>query len=393
MSKYVVYAIVITMLVIAGFAGYRLVYIPHAADTPAELAAKYQCPMHPAFVSEKPGECSICGMNLVPVKTEEAQSVAPPAPAKKKVMYKSTMMPKEISDKPGKDSMGMEMVPFEVEEKQAGGVEGLAPVTVSAGQQQLIGVRTEPVQYRELDKVIRTAGRIAYDPDLYSAETEYLGTLKAKERVKDSPLPDAAESAASLVKSSRMKLQLMGLSREQIEELGKKGSVPDNLLIGGRNGKLWLYAQIFDYESGQVKKGQVIKFSSKSFPGKTFRAEIEAIDAVLNTETRTLRVRAQFDNGEGLLRPNTFVNAEINISLGRQLSVPRDAVMDTGTRQIVYVDKGDGHFEPREIKTGEETDDYYQVLSGLSEGEKVVTSANFLVDSESRLKSAISNFK
>jgi len=387
--------LIIVLLVIVGFVGYMLMRPHHSINSTNNAAIKYHCPMHPNFISDKPGECSICGMDLVPIQ-EEAVSMGQGEKPNTKIMYKSTMNPDEISEEPGKDSMGMEMVPFEVEENNntSGGdaaVEGLAAVTVSPEKQQLIGVQTGFAQYRELNKIIRATGKIAYDPDLFTAQTEYMEAIKARKKIKDSPMPDVKERSDSMVNSAKSKLALMGLSENQIRELEKNDEGSNYLLIAKKGGKVWVYAQIYEYESSQVKIGQTIKVTSKAFPDKIFNGTIRSIDAILDPGTRSLRVRAELENPDSLLRPESFVNAEININLGNLLSVPKEAILDTGIRQIAFIDSGSGRFEPREVKLGEETDDFYQVISGLSAGDKVVTSANFLIDSESRLKSALSD--
>lgn len=381
--------LIIILIILAGFAGYKLIHSHYGSKSTSSIAIKYHCPMHPTYVSDKPGDCPICGMKLVPMENPET------AKPTKKIMYKSTMNPNEVSDKPGKDSMGMDMVPFEIDEgseisENQSKVEGLVPVTVSPEKQQLSGVQTGFVEYRDLHMIIRSAGRIAYDPDLFTAQTEYLEAVKTREKVKDSSMLDVIERSNSLINSAKLKLALMGLSEIQIKELEEKKTVSDNLLIGKKGGTIWMYAQIYEYESNQVQIGQIINVTSKSLPGKIFGGIIRSIDPVLNPDTRTLRVRAELDNTEGLLKPDMFVNAEININLGKLLSVTKEAILDTGVRQIAFVDKGNGLFEPREVKLGQETDDYYQLLSGLAEGDKIVTSANFLIDSESKLKSALS---
>jgi Cu(I)/Ag(I) efflux system membrane fusion protein len=191
-----------------------------------------------------------------------------------------------------------------------------------------------------------------------------------------------------LVNSVRLKLALLGLNEAQIEELRQRNQVSSSLLLGN-NGEAWIYAQVYEYESGMVKAGQKVKVTANSAPGRIFYGTVKAVNSVFNPDSRTLRVSALVENPEGLLRPETYVNADISVELGGALSVPREAVMDTGTRRIAFVAKGNGHFEPREVELGGEDDDYYHVLSGLSQGEKIVTSANFLIDSESKLKDAL----
>jgi hypothetical protein len=366
---------------------------------PAQTAAaqqapkKYTCPMHPQYTAEKPGECPICGMNLVPADAPApAPSSAPAAgqPPKKKIMYRSTMNPNEVSDKPGKDSMGMEMEPFEVEETPQGpAVEGLAPVRVSPEQRQLIGLATVTVKRRTVAKTIRTSGRVAYDPDLYYAEQEYLGALTAAAQVPGAADAGVASGAASLVESARMKLKLMGLGDEQIRALEQAGTPDSSLLLAKGNRDVWVYAAVYASDLAQVKAGQRAVITAPSVTDATYEGTIAAVDPVLDPQTRSARARIPVANAGGVLRPEVYVTVEISIPLGTGLVVPADAVIDTGTRKVVFVDTGTGVLEPREVQAGTRTDDLYLLKGGVVAGEKVVTNANFLIDSESQLKASM----
>ncbi|MDD5686634.1 MAG: efflux RND transporter periplasmic adaptor subunit [Elusimicrobia bacterium] len=370
-----------------------------------QISQKYQCPMHPTYISDKPGNCPICGMKLVPMKEKSV-----PQPMKKKIMYRSSMNPGEISGKPGKDSMGMEMVPYEVDENSPAGtskVEGLSKVTISEEKQQLIGVKTGIVKKRKIIFDIRASGRVAHDPELYNAIVEYKQTLdRRKELVAENALNTneneqesqiGIQQADSLLDSSALKLKHLGLSDDQITELSKSSETFTNLILVGKpGGTVWIYAQIYMSEVDLVKPGQIMDVTSVALPGKTFSGVIKAVDTYLESESRTLRARAEVSNPEGLLKPDMYVDAVIHVDFGEKIAVPEEAVIDTGTRQVVFVKKGaglpadrQGVYEPREIKVGHSAEGYYEIISGLSVGEEVVTSANFLIDSESSLKSAI----
>ena len=138
-----------------------------------------------------------------------------------------------------------------------------------------------------------------------------------------------------------------------------------------------------------IKVRQPVEATTLSLPGEVFKGRIKAIDPTINPKTRSARIRVLIPDPKGLLRPDTFMNVRINIPLGRRLVVPEEAVIDTGTRKIVFVDEGEGYFEPREVVLGVKSQDHFEIRSGLKEGEKVVTSGNFLIDSESKLKAAI----
>jgi multidrug efflux pump subunit AcrA (membrane-fusion protein) len=409
-----------------------------------EKKALYRCPMHPTYTSDKPGSCGICGMDLVPV---EKEGQATPPAAKKKTMYRSTMNPNEVSDKPGKDSMGMDMVPFEVEESGAvTEVGGRIQVKITPERQQLIGIKTALVKSQPIHKLIKAVGRVdyaepnisvvnlkfdgwveklfvnstgravrkgeplfdIYSPELVSAQQEYLIALKA-----DATLG----GAASILKSAREKLRLWDITESQVEELGRTGEfkktvtvytpgsgivieknvVQGQKIMAGENlfkiadlSRVWIIGEVYEYELPFIKTGQEAKVSLSYYPGESFTGKIIYIYPYLRPETRTNQVRIELGNPGLKFKPEMFANLEIQVDYGTKLTVPSDAVLDAGDTKIVFVAKGDGYFEPREVKLGVRGQDMFEVLSGVSDGENVVTSANFLVDSESSLKAALS---
>jgi Cu(I)/Ag(I) efflux system membrane fusion protein len=257
---------------------------------------------------------------------------------------------------------------------------------------------------------------MVYSPELVTAEREYLLALNYYEKQKDSLDADQGQSAKRLMESSRRRLMLLQISEEEIHELEKRGAPTDELLfrapfsghviaktaVEGKSFKvgenlyeiaelspLWLRASIFESAMQLLAVGQdaVIKFS---YLGKQpLSAKITFIYPHIDPVTRRGEIRLELDNSGNLLRPDMWAHVEINVVLGKKRAVPTSAVIDTGTRYVAFVDGADGHFEPRELKIGAKTDDYYEVLDGLKEGEKVVTRALFLVDSESQLRSAI----
>lgn len=246
-------------------------------------------------------------------------------------------------------------------------------VRIDTEKQQLIGVKTGIAKKILMSKEINAAGRIAHDPDLYSAQTEYLAALSS--------------GSDELISSSRTRLNILGMSSAEIERLKRSGKPQEDLLVPGK--KSWLYASVYEYDLPYIRIGQKVTISLPSDPGKTFSGTIASISPMLDPETRTAKVRAEIGNLPADMLHQMFVNAVIKANLGLRLAVPRDAVLDSGSRQIIFVDKGNGYFEPRQVKTGLRTDSYVEILSGISEGEKIVTSGNFLIDSESRLKSVV----
>jgi len=229
-------------------------------------------------------------------------------------------------------------------------------------------------------------GEIAYDPDLYVAQEEYLQALKIATATKNSVLNPVAERSDSLLKASGKKLSLLGMSKAQIEDLSERGTAQENLYLPSDSDSIWAYMTIYEYEIGLIGEGIPVEIDVVAFPGEVFKGNIAAITPVLNAQTRAIRVRAEIENPEHKLKPQMFVNARINIDLGEKLAVPETAVIDTGMRKIVYVVKQDDTFEQRDVTLGQKALGYFEALEGLKEGDIVVTSGNFLVDSESKLK-------
>ncbi|MBI4355524.1 MAG: efflux RND transporter periplasmic adaptor subunit [Candidatus Omnitrophica bacterium] len=411
----------------------------------AAAGVQYYCPMHPTYTSDRPGDCPICNMRLAKREspTAPAQPGAPRAtrPAKdicymhncpmvhqgqpcpmlvvakegeqvtcpicgahvaeaattaesKKILYwTDPMMPGYKSDKPGKSPMGMEMVP--VYEEAAGpstgaaSPTGYAPILVTPQKQQLIGIKTTAVERRRLTKTIRTVGRIAYDPDLAVTQQEYLQSLASYEKAKQAPLPEIAAQAAAMVEASRQKLRLLGMSDDQIADLEQTRAAQTNLYLPAPGQSVWVYAQVYEYELGLVRPGIPVTVEAVGFPGETFTGTVRALDPVVDPMTRTVKLRAELPNPDGKLKPEMYVNVTIVADLGTPLVIPTEAVFDTGTKQIVFVDQGQGLFEPRGVVVGAKADGYDGVKRGVAEGERVVTSGNFLIDSESRLKAAL----
>jgi Cu(I)/Ag(I) efflux system membrane fusion protein len=305
----------------------------------------YNCPMHPKYISDRPGDCPICGMKLVPMESNQSADNSK--------------------------------------------VQGQATVNINPGEEQLIGIKTDVAKKRSLIYEIRASARVAHDVELYNAINEYRQSIITRDETKsNNSSQEFGQQAESLLNSSVLKLKHMGLSDSQINELAASTKPVTNLILTDKSGgTVWVYAQVYEYESGLVKTGQEMIVKTSALPGRTFKGIIKSVDSFLDAESRTLKVRAEIPNPYGLLKPDMYADAVINVDLGDKLSVPQEAVMDTGTRQIVFVKTKPGKYEPREVQVGYETGGYYEIISGLRPGETVVTSANFLIDSESKIKS------
>jgi Cu(I)/Ag(I) efflux system membrane fusion protein len=338
-------AIIVGVIIVAAIVG---VFIPgRHTDKQKTIAVSqsakdlYYCPMHPNFTSDKPGECGICGMTLVKRGSIRAsgQEVAQNNPAM---------------------------------------------VYISPEKQQLIGVKKGKVEKRNLAGQILTVGRVAYDPALFVAQEEYFQAVRfsGTSQGGDSNYRDEGQLVNAVVR----KLSLLGMSEEEISALRKEGKPQQNLYLPGKSDRdIWVYANIYEYEAGLVKTGATIEVEATAYPGQSFKGTIVSVAPVLDATTRSLKIRALVENPDNKLKPEMFVNAKIHYGLGEKLAVPEEAVMHAGTRDIVFVAGANGHFESRVVKLGHKAEGYYEVLEGLAENEEVVTSGNFLIDSESKL--------
>ena len=393
----------------------------------------YYCPMHPSFTSDRPGDCSICGMRLVkkesgpsaevcvlhecsmmhsgqncpmlvvakpgekvecPMCKEEILAPKDGAPAKKILYWTDPMLPGYKSDKPGKSPMGMDLVPVygegqERTEGSSAAPKGYAAVLLSTQKQQLIGVRTVPAQKRFLAKTIRTWGRIAYDPELYQAEAEYLQAQRAFKEASGQPGSRMVEQASRLADAAALRLKLLGVGDEMIQEIRKSDQPDQSLLLADPQGRVWVYAFVYEFELPLIKTGQKLLVEIPSLSGKVFEGAIQSIDPVLDPATRSARVRAVLVDTDHFLKPEMYVNVSVQVPVGEVLSVPHEAVFDTGLQKIAFVEMAQGLFEPRQVIVGALADGYYELKEGIAEGEKVVTNGNFLIDSESRLQSVL----
>lgn len=397
----------------SGFLGFK-----SALTDPSSKKALYYCPMHPTYTSDKPGDCPICNMKLVKMDSSSAISEHLHEGMGSGNEFQAT--PREITleallnMKPGevcllhKCKMGNCMMALTEELARLGkcphcgedlGViikdfvtpKGYGDVKLSTQKEQLIGIKVAPSKKMVVSKTIRTVGRIAYDPELYQTEEEYAQAIQALRKAETGTIPEVKEQASRLVDSAKIKLKLLGLSDDLIKEIEVRGKPDRSLLYSEAGGSVWLYAPIYEYEIPLVKVGDVLRVEAPAIPNRIFEGTVRSIDSVLDSATRSVRVRAVLENPDGILKPEMYVNVSLNIDLGEVLVIPEEAVFRTGENNIVFVQKSEGVFEPRQVALGTKSEGFQEIKSGLLEGEKVVVSGNFLIDSESRLKAALTS--
>ena len=258
-----------------------------------------------------------------------------------------------------------------------------------------------------------------YSPDLVATEREYLVAKQNQQQVAQSTVPGVASGAASLLSATAERLQQWGVPRKEIARLESTGQVqqalevdsPASGYITERNAlpsvavqpgmrlytianlsTVWVQAQVFQNDLGRIKAGDPATLTVDSYPGRIFAGRVDFIYPQVDMNTRTANVRIVFSNSGLLLKPGMFVNVDLKVPMGYHVMIPASGVLESGTRQIVFVDRGDGYLEPRDIQLGARVENNFVVLEGLKAGERIVTSANFLIDSESQLQSALGSF-
>ena len=258
-----------------------------------------------------------------------------------------------------------------------------------------------------------------YSPDLVSTEREYLLAEQNRRQLARSADPEVARDAASLVRAAAARLAQWGVPEREIKRVESSGEVQQALEIDSPAtgyvterealpnkyvdpstrlytvadlSTIWVFAHVFQNDLGRIKPGAPATLTVDTYPGRTFSGRVDFIYPNIDMTTRTARVRLKFANPDLKLMPGMFVNVSLDVPMGRHEVIPADGVLQTGTRQIVFVDHGAGNLEPREVELGARVGDDYIVLKGLKEGERIVTSANFLIDSESQLQAALETF-
>jgi Cu(I)/Ag(I) efflux system membrane fusion protein len=363
------------------------------------------------------------------------------------------MNPAQTSPVPRKDEMGMDYIPVYEDEAAgaASNVEGMAVVDIDPSRQQLIGLKTADVTRGNVGGSWRTVGRVAvdetrvrhvnvkvpvyvervyvnfigkpvrrgaplfsgYSPELLAAQDEYRIALQTQKSLASSEIK---VDSSGMVAAARRKLELWDLSKSDIEKLEKTGesqkTVTFHSPISGVVTKkdvvegmkldagampyeivdltnVWVLADVYESDLSRVQLGMPAKLTLKAYPNQLFEGKVAFIDPVLDPQTRTVKVRLEFPNKTGELKPEMFGEVVLESPAREGLRIPEDAVIDSGTKTVVFVALGEGKFMPREVVLGASDGTNVEVVSGLTENDKVVVRANFLVDSESRLRASL----
>ncbi|WP_210416341.1 efflux RND transporter periplasmic adaptor subunit [Leptospira idonii] len=307
----------------------------------------YYCPMHPNYTSDRPGTCPICNMDLV-----------------KKEDIKET----DHTEHNSEPSSQMEE-----------GQETSDEVVLSKEKQQTIGIKTEIASKKDLTKQFRLYSSVAYDPDLYAALTEY------KEAIRSSALAPEVSSGINIT-NLQLRLRQLGLSVEQIRLWSSGQRDPSELILGGKAGRAHIYSQIYESDLSSIKVGLAIAFKTDVYPNREFRGKIKSIDTIFDKNSRTLRLRSEVSDPEHLLKPQMFGETNAQLSSVAILSIPTSAILDTGIRKLVYVQTGPDRFRPVEVKTGKVFDSWTEIISGVEDGQSVVSESTFLIDSEAKIR-------
>ena len=400
----------------------------------------YTCTMHPSVHAEAPGKCPICGMDLVPVmKRDSGASPAASAPASAGNMQGMPGMSGMPGMQGGNQPTGAPSHEF----------------VVPVERQQQIGVSYATVVRAPLHHTIRAVGMVdadmqrhwafvarvdgyvqelfipspgqlvdkgtplmsIYSPDLLTTERELVMLLRMRDEAKSR---DARVTPERLIASAESRLRQWNITDEQISEIDRKREpgealtlrspfrgvvqevpahqgvnvkVGDHLIDIADLSVVWVWAEFYESELSMLKTGQSVTVTTNAYPNERFEGEIATINPFLDQTKRTAKVRIDIPNLDFKLRPGMYANVELGMDMGEGLTVPASAIMPTGSRNIAFVDKGAGKLEPRVVQLGEQIGDHYEVKKGLAEGERVVASANFLIDAESKVQGALKDFE
>ena len=446
MKKIVITAIV---SIVIGLAGGWLIFRPvsHGSSSSERKILYYRDPMNPQNTSPTPKKASD-GMDFVPVYEEAGSGTG----EKKIAYYKDPMHPWFTSDKPGKaPDCGMDLVPVYEGESNGKGIK-IDPVVVQNigvkvedvikrklnktiravgkvdyDERRVYSVNSKIMGWVEKLHVDYTGKLIhkgeplmeLYSPELVSTQEEYLQALRYQKKLQESSLEEARKGSDELIQSARRRLQYWDIPETEIKALEERGApnktmtiyspvdgvVIEKMVQRGQNimggmelykiadlSTVWVLADVYQYELPWVKVGGQVEIELSYLAGKSFRGVITYIYPYLNMETKTAKVRVEVPNTQNFeLKPDMYATVKITSPISvYAVAVPDEAIIRSGERNVVVMSLGGGYFDPREVKLGATAEGYVQILDGIKEGEKIVVSSQFLIDSESNLKAAIS---
>jgi Cu(I)/Ag(I) efflux system membrane fusion protein len=428
-----------------------------ATPEESRIVDYYTCPMHPAVRLKGPNDkCPICGMNAVPIykaTQEVASEPAPITPGEMNHEHAEASPAAEAGVQPPMGAKGHDHAKMLAE--QAAKKQMVTTLNIPVERQQQIGVTFASVERQHMRHSIRAVGMIEpskalhwefvarvdgyveklfvtspgelveegqplmsiYSPDLRTAEHELVSLLKMRDKAGSGP---GRETAERLVDSAKRRLEQWNITPEQIKTVEKTREPQDSLTLlspfkglveavpvdQGRNVKVgdhlvdvvdistvWIWAEFFETELSMLEPGQDVIVTSKSYPNEQFKGKVAVINPFLDVAKRTTKVRVDIANPNFRLKPGMYANVELQMDMGEALTIPVSAIMPTGTRNIVFVDRGAGKLEPRLVELGTKYGDNYEVTAGVKEGERVVASANFLIDAEAKIQGALKAFE
>jgi RND family efflux transporter MFP subunit len=404
-------------------------------------------PMHPAYKSDRPGIAPDCGMKLEPVYADQKGPAAPHAHRQVK-FYRDPKQPSYTSKKPGinpetgndlepvyedmealppnaihipADKQQLIGVTFATAETSAAVETVRAAGRVAQDETRVTRVhpKTEGWVYQTMmdfnGQSVKTGDPLLtlYSPDMFSTEREFLLALRARDTMKSGPSREAYENSELLIEAARRRLELWDLSTEQIAEIertrqpvrtvtlfspasgyvvsrnafpSQRVSPETELYVIADLSRVWIMADVYESDMAKVHLGQAAIVTPPQPGSPSLNAKVTYIQPQADATMRTMKVRLEAENQSLALKPDMFLNVDFRIGLPSRVTVPADAVLNSGDRRTVFVDRGNGYLEPREVQTGEQTGDRIQIVSGLRAGERVVASGAFLIDSEAQMR-------
>ncbi|MFN8091019.1 MAG: efflux RND transporter periplasmic adaptor subunit [Vicinamibacteria bacterium] len=386
-----------------------------ARSPSATAAVLYQCPMHPQITSDKPGSCPICGMDLVRIQAEALPSpeAALPGGVAGRVAVTLTAERRQVL---GVRSEAVHHARLERTIRTVG--------RVAADERRVHHVHSKVEGYVERLDVDFTGAFVRkgqhllslYSPELVATQQEYLLALRARDRLAASPVASTARSGEDLLEAARQRLLFWDMRPEDVAALETTGRVQRTVDLHAEHSgyvtqksvamgmrvmpqdtlfdlvdlsHLWVMADVYESDLPFIRPGMTGEVTLPYLPGRTWTGAVTNVAPTVDPATRTIKVRLEVDNTGSDLKPDMYADVVLRPQLGTGLIVPESAVVQTGNRSIVFVDAGDGRYEPREVELGPKVEGGVQVIRGLEDAESVVVSANFLLDSESSLKAAL----